>query len=89
MSEELNVQGFGVKAKVSGADLKIFVLILIVAGVLAYFIWDHDRRDTEHLTAMLNSVQELTYVMTLTADERKELQLGMPDSLRKKVTNLR
>lgn len=84
--ERLDVQGFGFKARILGADLKVIILVILVGGGLGYLIWDHDHREGANLTVLIEEISALTYVTSLTPAERKELQLGMPDALRRKIT---
>lgn len=88
----LDVEGFGLRARVRGHDIIVVVLIVLLFGAVGYLVWDHDHKNSERMTVLsagqqrvIEEVSALTYVMTLTAEERAKLNLSMPESLRKKL----
>jgi hypothetical protein len=87
--EQLEVQGFGIRAKVFGADLKSIIILIIVAAILGFMIWNHDTKEHNMMIDVIEELAALTYVTSLTPEERKHLQLTMPESLRKKITLVR
>ena len=95
MSEDngqLDVSGFGLRARVRGHDIIVVVLIVILFSAVGYLVWDHDAKTSDRIVALtvgqqhvIEEVSALTYVMTLTPDERASLKLNMPEALRKKL----
>ena len=95
MSEDngqLDVAGFGLRARVRGHDIIVVVLVVMLFGAVGYLVWDHDHRSEERIGALIDNqrkvieeVSALTYVMTLTPDERASLRLTMPAALREKL----
>lgn len=93
---QVEVEGFGMRARVRGHDVIVVVLLLVLFLGVGYLIFDHDRKSEERIGLLTISQQKvveevsaLTYVMTLTAEERAKLKLDMPDALRKKLKEQR
>jgi len=76
------------KARVQGSQSIMLVILSVSLAVVGYMLWN-DIRDNrvisheEHLTIQ-QGIDEMVYVQSLTDDERKKLNLTMPDSLVKK-----
>lgn len=68
-------------AKVSGKIVILVMLILCVVGLSLWHEHSSQARDSQHLEALL----AISYVLTLTDIERKQLRLKMPDSLNEKL----
>jgi hypothetical protein len=97
--EALGLEGMGWKLKATGANVTAVILVAIAVAVVAFMVRDHDVRAAErsaHVEAEVKTVrgevqslagrmEETTYVLTLTDDERKRLKLDMPESLRKRT----
>lgn len=88
----MDVEGFGMRARVRGHDIIVLVLLLVLFMGVGYLILEHDKRSSERINLLAISQQEvvdevaaLTYVMTLTSEERSKLKLEMPESMRKKL----
>ena len=89
---QLDLAGFGLRARVRGHDIIVVVLVVLLFLCIGYLIWDHDHKNTGRIDSLaiaqqqvINEVAALTYVMTLTPDERAHIKLNMPESLRKKL----
>ena len=89
---QLDVSGFGLRARVRGHDIIVVVLVVILFSAVGYLVWDHDTKNSDRILELsvgqqrvIEEVSVLTYVMTLTPDERVSLKLNMPESLRKKL----
>ena len=90
---------FGWSVRAGGRQMTLVVIILLCCGFLAYMVRDHDLRAAERAagldakaetlaknqTALVDSVDSLAFIMTLSDEERKKLRLGMPDALRRKT----
>ena len=66
------------------ASGRIVVMVVLVLGLLGFIFW-HDVKSTQQNTAVVEALQAVSYVLTLTDSERKELRLQMPPSLREKL----
>ena len=91
-SEQFDVEGFGLRARVRGHDIIVVVLIVLLFMAVGYLIWQHDVSSTERINVLnsgqqqvIEEVSALTYVMTLSVEDRAKLNLSMPESLRKKL----
>jgi hypothetical protein len=80
------------RARVRGHDIIVVILVVMLFCAVGFLVWDHDHRSAQRIEALSTGQQEvidevsaLTYVMTLTAEERTKLSLSMPESLRKKL----
>jgi hypothetical protein len=90
--DELEVKtGFG-SVKAGGSAVVIVVAVVCAAGVVAFMLRDHDLRAAEqiqdtrkHITDLKEAVHEQTYINTLNEQQKRDLRLEMPESLRKKV----
>lgn len=87
---EVNAPG-GFKIRARGYDLIVILMAFGVAGI-AYLLWEHkvdakaaQAEVTHAVQEVASSQTELSYLMTLTPDERSKLKLEMPESLRKRV----
>ena len=87
--ESLSWEGMGVKAKVAGDKVASAVLIVGAALAIVYFLHQHEGKSakaSENTQAEVREVKEeiqsLTFVLTLSEEERKKLRLDMPSSLR-------
>lgn len=94
--EDMDIQGFGMRARVRGHDIIVVVLLVILFMAVGYLVFDHDKKSADRIETLtvgqqkvIDEVSALTYVMTLSVEERAKLKLDMPESLRKKVGNAR
>lgn len=83
--------GFG-SVKASGNLIVLLVVIAMGFGFLAYMQFDHDKGGKERsvtiiesIGALRKSMDENTFVQTLTEQQKHALNLDMPESLRRKV----
>lgn len=99
--EELNAEVAGQKFSYKGMHLgNILQIIIVGAAVAAYFAFttsaksakeDHDKlakileAQQKVLEKQLDAQVEFNYIITLDPDERKRLNLRMPESLRIKL----
>ncbi len=87
-NDELQASVGQFRAKLVGtSSIYIFLLALALAWA-GYITWDmakynREQNITEHET-INKGLTEMVYVLTLTEEERKDLNLTMPDSLRGK-----
>ena len=89
--DEVEVKTPAGSIRARGTDI-IALLTLIGIVVMAYALWDHRgeaKASQVEVTAALKSLsqsqEELSYLMTLTAEERTKLKLDMPESLRRRT----
>lgn len=80
------------KVRARGPAVYLVILIICAAAAGAWMLRDHDLRASERSDKIVDQQQkleegihELTWVLTLTEEERKRLQLQMPPSMRKKL----
>lgn len=80
------------KVKATGPNVYVVILIICVAVGGVFMLRDHDIRAGErsekivgHQQKLEDGITELTYVLTLSDEDRKNLQLQMPSSMRKKL----
>lgn len=72
---------FGGSIRASG---RVVIMVVLVLGLLSFLFW-HDVKSTQQNTAVVEALQAVSYVLTLTDAERKALRLQMPISLREKL----
>ena len=89
---QFDIEGFGLRARVRGHDIIVVVLIVLLFAAVGFLVWDHDQKTAARIEILTTGQQQvieevaaLTYVMTLTAEEKSKLTLSMPESLRKKL----
>lgn len=89
MTDDVLEGGVGdFKARVQGSQSIMLVILAVALGVVGIMLWN-DIRDNrvisheEHLTIQ-QGIDEMVYVQSLTDEERKRLNLTMPESLVKK-----
>ena len=97
---ETAISGIPIKLRGPLAFMAVFIVLLMggMAWLVYYSLknWgtpiDLNQTFIQHTQIMTNqhdrfrqTVDELTYVMTLTPEERQQLKLSMPPSLREKV----
>lgn len=71
--------------RASGRIVIMVILCLALVGVLLF----HDWKSTNQNNAMIEALQAVSYVLTLSERERKDLHLDMPDSIRDKFSRPR
>lgn len=89
-SMEVDAPG-GFKIRARGYD--ILTLIIVVGLVLlGYMFWEHRGEAkasqievTKAVEKVAESQAELSYLISLTPEERSKLKLDMPDSLRRRM----
>ena len=93
--EEFEVRGpggIGMSFKGQSQQLLVILLIFTVAGGLGYMLWEHSQDEKTSKGDIIKAVQkisdsqeELSYITSLTPEDRAKLRLDMPDSLRKRL----
>lgn len=89
MSDDVLEGGLGdFKASVKGPNAIYVALLAVALGVIGYILWVDVRENRiisheEHLTIQ-QGLDEMVYVQSLNEEDRKKLQLTMPESLAKK-----
>lgn len=76
---------WGASITARGPGVVIAFIVALSTASIAFLVWQHDVGTKAALSAVQNSVEDLTYVMTLPQDKREQLQLTMPDSLAAKM----
>ena len=64
--------------KANGANTIVIIILVFSLGLFAYVLKSHI--DTS--TRFVDELKKITYVLTLSDDERRSLKLTMPESLR-------
>jgi len=89
MADDVLEGGIGdFKAKLQGPHVIYIALLAGSLGLTGYMLWNDVRENRivshdEHITIQ-QGIDEMVYVQSLTDEERKKLNLTMPDSLAKK-----
>lgn len=89
MADDVIEGGIGdFKAKLQGPQAIYIALLAVSLGLTGYMLWVDVKENRivshdEH-TTIQQGVDEMVYVQSLTDEERKKLNLTMPDSLSKK-----
>lgn len=85
---------FGIRIEFRGVQI-IAVLVLCGMAAIGTATWtfaeaskDRDTQMIDRQTKVETAILEMTYVLTLSQEERQALQLDMPDSLRAKVNRI-
>jgi hypothetical protein len=60
-------------------------VVVAMLAALGYIAWRHDERSAEQNSATVEAIREMAFVLTLTENERKALQLTMPVSMRDRL----
>lgn len=89
MDDDVLEGGIGdFKAKLQGPQTIYIALLTLSLGLTGYMLWCdiRDNRVTSHdeHTTIQQGIDEMVYVQSLSDEERKRLNLTMPDSLAKK-----
>lgn len=89
MADDVIEGGIGdFKAKLQGTQAIYIALLAVSLGLTGYMLWTDvkDNRAASHdeHTTIQQGIDEMVYVQSLTDEERKKLNLTMPDSLSKK-----
>lgn len=76
------------KAKLQGSQSIYIALLAVSLGLTGYMLWADVKENRivshdEH-TTIQQGIDEMVYVQSLTDEQRKSLNLTMPDSLAKK-----
>ena len=89
--DEVEVKTPAGSIRARGTDL-IAIISAIAVGLMVYMQWEHRIEAKAAQTEVVNAMQqvadsqsELSYLISLTPDERTKLNLDMPESLRKKI----
>lgn len=89
MSEDVIEGGVGTfKAKLTGQNAIYIAILALTLSVIVYVLWNDIQQNRvvshdEH-TSIQQGIDEMVYVQSLTDEERKKLNLTMPESLAKK-----
>lgn len=75
--DDITLQAFGVKLHATG---RIVIIILLVIAVIGAGVW-HAFTTMEEHSSIARSITVLTYVLTLSDQERKDLRLQIPEEL--------
>lgn len=86
----------GLRGVAKGANLAYVLLVLMALLSCTVMVYAHDAntvKKMESITEMqqkiIDEVSALTYVLTLSPEERGKLRMEMPDALRKKLRDQR
>jgi len=90
--DEVEVNGpGGFKIRARGYDI-LTLLVVVGIALLGYLFWEHkiDAKASQveivkAVEKVADSQSELSYLISLTAEERSRLKLDMPESLRRRV----
>lgn len=85
MADDVLEGGIGdFKAKLQGAQSIYIAILLLSLVATGYMLWAETQSShNEHVTIQ-QGIDEMVYVQSLTDEQRKSLNLTMPDSLAKK-----
>ena len=89
MADDVIEGGIGdFKAKLQGAQTIYIALLAVSLGLTGYMLWADVKENRavshdEH-TTIQQGIDEMVYVQSLSDEERKRLNLTMPDSLSRK-----
>lgn len=89
MADDVIEGGIGdFKAKLQGIQAIYIVLLAVSLGLTGYMLWADVKENRvvshdEH-TTIQQGIDEMVYVQSLSDEERKRLNLTMPDSLSRK-----
>lgn len=85
MADDVLEGGLGeFKAKLQGSQ-SIYILILSLSlAATGYMLWSDIRVSHDEHVTIQQGIDEMVYVQSLTDEQRKSLNLTMPDSLAKK-----
>jgi hypothetical protein len=89
MADDVIEGGIGdFKAKLQGSQTIYIALLAVSLGITGWMLWNDVRENrsashSEH-TSIQQGIDEMVYVQSLSDEERKRLNLTMPDTLAKK-----
>lgn len=85
MADDVLEGGLGdFKAKLQGSQ-SIYILILSLSlAATGYMLWSDIRVSHDEHVTIQQGIDEMVYVQSLTDEQRKSLNLTMPDSLARK-----
>ena len=101
-SDDLEIRTpFGWAFRAGGRHISFTIAICLCAGAILWIVHDHDMKAAERSISiadktnkvlssqerLVEAVNNLTYILTLSDTEKTRLRLGMPDSLRKQLLN--
>jgi len=82
----------GVTVRASGRQVSLIILVVLGIGVVLWMVREHDVRAKESEVKIIEKQQELVetvenvgYILTLNEADRKKLRLDMPPKLRKQL----
>ncbi len=82
----LDVQApFGWRVRANGRSVIFVVVVGLLGAGFGYMLYQHDERSKEQTAAIVQSIQEMAFVLTLTEAEKKALQLTMPAAMRERL----
>ena len=85
MADDVIEGGIGdFKAKLQGAQAIYIVILAISLCATGYMLWGDIRSTHEEHVTIQQGVDEMVYVQSLSDEERRKLNLTMPESLAKK-----
>ena len=94
--DELEVTGpGGTKIRARGYDILV-IMVIVGITLLGYVLWEHkmearagqqqmEEKVTKSLDKVAQSQEELSYLISLTPEQRARLSLEMPESLRRRL----
>lgn len=92
VEDSLEVSTAAGSVKATGQMTIIVALFLAIALVLGIQAWtyagygkDRAAQINKQIDDMKDAINEQTYILTLTTEERTKLRLDMPESLRRKI----
>lgn len=89
MTEDTLEGGAGpFKAKLTGQNSIYIAILALALSVIVYVLWNDIRENRvvshEEHTTIQQGIDEMVYVQSLSDEERRKLNLTMPESLAKK-----
>lgn len=85
MTDDVLEGGVGdFKAKLQGAQAIYIALLAMSLGATGYMLWSDIRSTHDEHVTIQQGVDEMVYVQSLSDEDRKKLNLTMPESLAKK-----
>ena len=94
--DELEVTGpGGTKIRARGYDIMV-IMVIVGITLLGYVLWEHKMEAkagqesmkveiTKSLDKVAQSQEELSYLISLTPEQKAKLNLEMPESLRRRL----
>jgi len=82
----------GVTVRASGKQVTLIILVVLGVGVILWMLREHDLRSKavgelilEKQQEIVDTMQNVGYILTLSEPERKGLKMDMPPNLRRQL----